>query len=220
MTWKIGDTSRKYEVGPRGGPTTVSTGRGDRGGVSYGTYQLSSKTGTCAKFVKMMGYSQYFGNNQPGTAAFSALWVQAPKKFPAFGEDQHKFILKTHFQVQCDYLKSVGIDLSNHGPAVMDSIWSTSVQFGGNTSLIEKALKGRQVSGLSDEEVVTAIQDYKVANNTSLFKSSSPAVRESTLKRAKAEKTDLIALAKETQESNVPPGLKELFDAISEIGKV
>lgn len=31
MSWKIGDTSRKYEVGPRGGPTTVSTGKGDNG---------------------------------------------------------------------------------------------------------------------------------------------------------------------------------------------
>lgn len=113
----------------------------------------------------------------------------------------------------------VGVDLSNHGPAVMDAIWSTSVQFGGNTTLIEKALKGRQVSGLSDEEVVTAIQDYKIANNSSLFKSSSAGVRESTLKRAKDEKADLIALAKETQETPAPPGLKELFDAISEIGK-
>lgn len=188
-------------------------------GVSYGTYQLSSKTGTCAKFVKMMGYSQYFGNNQPGTPVFSALWIKAPQKFPNFGEDQHEFILKTHFQVQCDHLKMVGVDLSNHGPAVMDAIWSTSVQFGGNTTLIEKALKGRQVSGLSDEEVVTAIQDYKIANNSSLFKSSSAGVRESTLKRAKDEKADLIALAKETQETPAPPGLKELFDAISEIGK-
>lgn len=34
MSWKLGDTSRKYEVGS-GGPGTVSSGKGDRGGVSY-----------------------------------------------------------------------------------------------------------------------------------------------------------------------------------------
>lgn len=30
MSWKIGDTSKKYEVG-KGGPGTVSTGTGDHG---------------------------------------------------------------------------------------------------------------------------------------------------------------------------------------------
>ena len=59
MSWKLGDTSKKYEVG-NGGAGTVSSGTGDAGGVSYGTYQLSSKTGTCAKFVDMMGYKEYF----------------------------------------------------------------------------------------------------------------------------------------------------------------
>lgn len=34
MNWKLGNTSRKYEVG-NGGPATVSSGSGDYGGVSY-----------------------------------------------------------------------------------------------------------------------------------------------------------------------------------------
>ena len=188
-------------------------------GVSYGKWQLSSKMGTCAKFVQMMGYSQYFGNNQPGTPAFSDLWVKAVKKFPNFSEDQHKFIFKTHFQVQCDFLKSVGIDLSNRGPAVLDAIWSTSVQFGGNTSLIEKALKNKQIDNLSDIDIVSAIQDYKIDNNSSLFKSSSDSVRHSTLNRAKDEKNSLIVLAKASNESGIPTELKDLFDAISKIGE-
>src|SRR5262249_46471025 len=40
----LGSLSEKYESGGRG-PGTVSTGKGDLGGVSYGTYQLSSKVG-------------------------------------------------------------------------------------------------------------------------------------------------------------------------------
>lgn len=189
-------------------------------GKSYGTYQLSSKTGTCANFVKIMGYSQYFGNNQPGTPAFSDLWIKAVKKFPNFGEDQHKFIFKTHFQVQCDYLKSAGIDLSNRGPAVLDAIWSTSVQFGGNTLLIEKALKNKDINSLSDVDIVSAIQDYKINNNSSLFKSSSESVRRSTLNRAKDEKNSLIALANaSSNKSDIPVELKNLFDVISKIGE-
>jgi hypothetical protein len=35
--WNLGMTSSRYESGGRGAGT-VSTGRGDHGGVSYGTY--------------------------------------------------------------------------------------------------------------------------------------------------------------------------------------
>nr|WP_259334697.1 hypothetical protein [Pseudomonas sp. DP16D-R1] len=38
--WKLWTTSKRYESGGRG-PGVVSTGRGDRGGVSYGVYQMS-----------------------------------------------------------------------------------------------------------------------------------------------------------------------------------
>jgi len=40
----LGSLSAKYETSGRG-PGTVSTGRGDAGGVSYGSYQLASKLG-------------------------------------------------------------------------------------------------------------------------------------------------------------------------------
>ena len=214
--WHLGDTSRKYEVGP-GGPTTVSSGKGDRGGVSYGTYQLSSKTGTCAAFVKKMGYTRYFGFAEPGSAKFSALCKKAPEYFPDFGEDQHEFIRLTHYQPQVILLNQMGIDPSKSGPAVQDAIWSTSVQFGGGTSLISKSLSGENINKMSDIDIVSAIQDYKIANNSALFKSSSPAVRASTLNRAKNEKADLIKLARtETAENNSLIGsISSIFDAIS-----
>ena len=219
MSWQLGDTSRKYEVG-KGGPTTVSSGAGDRGGVSYGTYQLSSKTGTCAAFVKRMGYTQYFGFAEPGSAKFSALWKKAPEYYPNFGESQHRYILMTHYQPQLDFLKGKGINLSKRGPAVQDAVWSTSVQFGGGTSLIAKSLSGKNVDKMSDADIVSAIQDYKIANNSALFKSSSPAVRASTLNRAKSEKADLIALAKTktVEDDSLIGSIASIFDAISSVG--
>lgn len=182
-----------------------------------GTYQLSSKTGTCAVFVKKMGYTQYFGFAEPGTPKFTALWKKAPEYYPEFGEAQHEFIRLTHYQPQIDLLKQKGIDLTKRGPAVQDAVWSTSVQFGGGTSLISKALSGRNIDKMSDVDIVSAIQDYKIANNSSLFKSSSPAVRASTLNRAKSEKADLIALAQSApaEESTLISSLANLFDALS-----
>lgn len=41
--WYLGQTSTKYETGGRG-VGTISTGKGGHG-VSYGSYQLSSKMG-------------------------------------------------------------------------------------------------------------------------------------------------------------------------------
>lgn len=186
-------------------------------GVSYGTYQLSSKTGTCAAFVKQMGYTQYFGFAEPGSTKFTELWKKAPEYFPDFGEKQHEFIRLTHYQPQIDLLKKNGIDLTKKGPAVRDAIWSTSVQFGGGTSLILKSLSGKNVDKMSDAEIVLAIQDYKIANNNSLFKSSSAAVRESTLNRAKSEKVDLIKLAKiqSEKDNSLIESIASIFDAIS-----
>lgn len=227
MTWTLGDTSKKYEVG-KGGPGTVSTGSGDYGGVSYGSYQLSSKMGTAAKFVEVMGYKSYFAGTKPGTSAFSDLWIKKAKSDPKFGEDQHEFIRRSHYDPQIKFLQQKGIDLSKRGPAVQDAVWSTSVQFGGGTALILRALASkRPVESYDDAAIVTSIQDYKIANNNLLFKSSSPAVRSSTLERAKSEKADLIKLAKQSvpkstesvDDNPVIAALGSFFDSFAEVGK-
>lgn len=216
--WQIGDTSRKYESG-NSGPGTISSGKGDYGGKSYGTYQFSSKMGVVDEFINQFGYEKEFGGLKVGTREFDLKWKQLASD-DKFGEDQHKYILNRYYQPQIDFLKKKGIDLSKKGPAVQDAVWSTSVQFGGGTSLIAKSLSGKNVDKMSDADIVSAIQDYKIANNAALFKSSSPAVRESTLKRAKNEKADLIKLARtETVEDNSLIGsIAAIFDAISTRG--
>jgi hypothetical protein len=218
MNWKLGDTSRKYEVGD-GGPATVSTGRGDYGGISYGSYQLSSKMGTAAKFVEMMGYKSYFAGTTPGSSKFSALWIKKANEDPKFNDDQHEFIRRTHYLPQIKFLQQKGIDLSKRGPAVQDAVWSTSVQFGGGNTVILRALANkRPIEKYSDVSIVTAIQDYKIANNNTLFKSSSSQVRVSTLDRAKREKANLIALANQSpkmaeKEEGIISAIDTIFDA-------
>src|SRR5215203_2261618 len=52
---ELGSLSAKYETSGRG-PATVSTGSGDPGGVSYGSYQMATKTGTVARFVSQADF--------------------------------------------------------------------------------------------------------------------------------------------------------------------
>jgi hypothetical protein len=200
--WVLGQTSKSFESG-KGGAGTVSTGKGDFGGASYGTYQLSSKQGTLQNFLKASGYGSQFEGLEPGTQAFNQRWKYVAQNDPRFGTAQHDFIKQTHFDPQVARLKRAGIDISGRGKAVQDAVWSTSVQFGGETSLIEKALKGKDSARLSDAEFVSALQDYKIAHNDRLFSKSSNKVRAGTLNRARNEKTQLLSLA--AIESKIAP---------------
>ena len=47
---RIGEYVRQFESG-KAGSGAISTGKGDPGGISYGTYQLSSKTGDAQQFI-------------------------------------------------------------------------------------------------------------------------------------------------------------------------
>src|SRR5437868_13354131 len=77
---KLGSLSEKYESGNRG-PGTVSTGKGDPGGVSYGTYQLSSRVGRADAFVKKY-YPEEFKGLKAGTPDFTARWQKLAKDAP------------------------------------------------------------------------------------------------------------------------------------------
>lgn len=191
--WVLGQTSKMFESG-KGGAGTISSGKGDFGGASYGTYQLSSKQGTLQKFLRSSKYGAQFDGLSPGSPEFNAKWKEIAQSDPEFGKSQHDFIKATHFDPQMQRLNKAGIDLSKRGASVQDAVWSTAVQFGGNSSLVEKSLAGKDLSKLSDKDIVSAIQDYKIKNNESLFKNSSADVRKSTANRAIAERNQLFSL--------------------------
>lgn len=190
----LGSVSARFESGGAGAGA-VSSGKGDFGGASYGTHQLSSTTGTLQQYLGQSDYGAQFAGLQPGTPEFNAKWRQLAASDPKFGRDQKDFIGRTHFEPQMAHLAKAGIDLSGKGDAVKEAVWSTSVQFGGKTDLIKKALAGRDLSKMSDADTIAAIQDFKIAKNGSLFKSSSAAVQAGTLRRAGEEKKALLALS-------------------------
>jgi hypothetical protein len=207
--WTLGKTSQFFESGTRGA-AAISSGKGDHGGASYGTYQLASAGGaksTLNKFLAASGYASQFAGLTPGSPEFNAKWKQIAANDPAFGAAQHDFIKSTHFDPQMALLGKSGIDLSKRGAAVQDAVWSTSVQFGGETSLIKSALAGKDPSKMSDAEIVTAIQNFKIAHNSDLFRSSSASTQASTLNRASVERSRLLALAQPLPSPSTSPGI-------------
>ena len=204
---ELGVISAKEESGGKGAGT-VSTGKGDKGGVSYGTYQFASEGGeksSVAKFVKSAGYEKEFTGMVPGSKEFSDKWKQIASTDPEFAKKQHEYIGKTHYAPQVEKLSKAGIDVSKRGRGVQEAVWSTAVQYGAGTSVIERALKGKDVSSMSDAEMIAAIQGYKEANVATHFKSSSPEVQKNILARIKREKQALLQTVSDPYKVGVPP---------------
>ena len=200
--WQLGTVSAHYEANGLH-PGTVSSGQGDHGGVSYGIYQLSSQSGTVQEYLGQSSYGRKFKGLTPATTPFNNRWSDVALSDANFGPDQRDFIAKSHFQPRIDELKANGIDLYQRGMAVQEALWSTSVQYRGLTQQVfEGALQERfgpnyrvNLDRLTDKDVVSAVQDYKLDHVDQNFHSSSALVRESIRDRIKHEKQDLVGLA-------------------------
>jgi murein DD-endopeptidase MepM/ murein hydrolase activator NlpD len=205
---ELGSLSAKYETGGRG-PGTVSTGAGDPGGVSYGSYQMATKMGTVKKFVTQQGFqwAQDFANLTAGTAQFTAVWKRiAAEQTDAFQAAQHAFIKKTHYDLlAAKILTDDSLDVNSRSRALQDVVWSTAVQHGGATPIVHRAcatLTCKPADSNYDEQLIRAVYAErgrkKADGNLAYFSKSSPSVQASVAKRFKNELQDALAmLAKE-----------------------
>jgi murein DD-endopeptidase MepM/ murein hydrolase activator NlpD len=206
MANELGNLSAKYETGGRGAGV-VSTGKGDPGGVSYGSYQMATKTGTVKRFVTQPDFRwrQDFQGLVPGTAPFSAKWKQLAVTEPiAFQEAQHEFIKRSHYDpLVAKTLSEEKLDVNQRCRALQDVVWSTSVQHGGNCVIVRNALKAIQrdfdSSGF-DEMLIRAIYAERgrkrADGNLAWFSRSSPGVQAGVAKRFKNELADALAMLK------------------------
>lgn len=139
----LGSLSEEYESGKRG-PGTVSGGENDPGGVSYGVYQLASKAGTCAAFVRSEGkpWAAELSTGEPGSAAFSAAWDAIAKREPdKFRSAQHAFIERTHYRPVVSAVEDrKAIDLDARCEAVRNMVWSCAVQHRGAPNILITAV--------------------------------------------------------------------------------
>jgi hypothetical protein len=204
----LGSLSEKYESGGRG-PSTVSTGKGDLGGVSYGTYQLASKVGRADEFVQKY-YPKEFEGLKGGTDAFTARWKELAKQQPdKLRANEHAFIKETHYDpLAKKTAKNLDLKIGQRSRALQNVIWSTAVQHGPNTNVVDLAvkplLKKSPITELSDAEIIRAIyaERGRTDDKGALvhFKGNSEAVQKAVANRFVNEERDaLTALEKETK---------------------
>ncbi|GMU01876.1 hypothetical protein KH5H1_59960 [Corallococcus caeni] len=206
---ELGSLSRKYEAR---GPGTVSTGKGDKGGVSYGSYQFASANGSAQSFVNSLkksnpDYYQALSGSKPGSAEFSAKWKQLAAKDPkGFDKAQHDYIKATHYDPgAANIKKATGIDLDKRSAALRDVAWSTSVQHGPGAAddIFKKALAGRDPAKVSDEQLIKDIYAERGRTNASgtlvHFSGNSKDVQQGVANRFKSEVKDALAMLKKEQ---------------------
>lgn len=181
---RLGSISERFESGGRG-PGTVSGGKGDPGGISYGTYQLASRTGTAAAFLRDEG-ARWAGRlcDAPGSAGFSAAWKDiAASEAEAFAAAQHAFIERTHYlPVNRAALAALGYDLDQRHAAVRDAVWSAAVQHGGAAGLVKSAVidadgKADRCTPAHDRALVEALYRRRTDYVRAIAARSAPAVR-------------------------------------------
>jgi LysM domain len=208
--WLPGSLSSKYETGGRG-PGTVSTGIGDAGGVSYGSYQMTSRPrgGTVARFIAEPDFPwrARFAGLTPGAADFSAQWkALAAEAGEAFFAAQHAYIQRTHFDPLVRRIAAEdGLLVTARSHAVQDVVWSTAVQHGPNAPIVHRALLalggGQAVepaSRDSDRKLIVAIYAERGRRDPdgalAHFRRNSQRVQESVARRFIDEQRDVLAM--------------------------
>ena len=206
---KLGSLSAKYESGSRG-PGTVSGGQGDRGGVSYGLYQLASKLGRPAEFLAEEGkpWAPRFAGLVQGTPGFTAVWKQiAAEDGAGFGAAQHEYIQRTHYDVQIEKIRAAsGVKINARSAALRDVVWSTAVQHGGKTSIVADAIAALGIGSDSpefDTRLIDAVyleRGRRDANGILVhFSRNSALVQQGVAARFRSERQDAQAMLKAEQ---------------------
>jgi len=181
---EMGALSSKYETGGKG-VSTVSSGmmgggRPDPGGVSYGSYQMTSQPGggRVSEFVKSKDFpAQFkgaFDGKTPGTKAYSDTWKSLAASNPqALHSAEHNFIQRTHYDPVAKSVQSKsGFDLSKSNPVLRDAVWSTAVQHGPGTSVVNNAFASMKAAGKFNpsspsfnRDAINAIYDARTRAN-------------------------------------------------------
>ncbi|NJR25941.1 MAG: S8 family serine peptidase, partial [Richelia sp. CSU_2_1] len=198
--YELGSLSEKYETGNRG-PGTI--GNDPTGGWSYGTYQLATKPGSLAGFLNSEIASKWSSELKPltpGSEAFNNKWKEIAKKDAEdFSAAQHEYIKITHYDPLANKLKkTLDLDVNKHSKALQNVIWSTAVQHGANTKLVNNALKGKNISRMSESELINAIYaergEKDSAGNLVYFSSSPRNIQKSVANRFVGERSDALAM--------------------------
>ena len=186
----LGSISAKFESGGKG-VETISSGRGDPGGKSYGEFQLASRTGTLKRYLNQSKFREDFKGLRPGTSAFDNKYREIVEtNAAAFSDDQKDFIKRTHFDPLKKQATKLGIP--NH-PAIDEALFSMGVQHGKAKVIVKKAAR-RLNENSSVEDVLQTLYEERIKYTNGL-RSLSSKVKRSLRNRYNRELVDALTLA-------------------------
>ena len=164
--YKLGTLSSNHEA--KGNPAVI--GEDNAGGPSYGMYQISTKTGTMAKYINFLSESSKYSKfskllNEAGgedgallrTNDFENMWVKLSKN-EEFNQSQYDFIIDTHLKPLITAVKEKHIlNVEKRHPVIKDILYSLSVQHYGAPLIVNRALnklKQTKRDNITDEDII------------------------------------------------------------------
>jgi hypothetical protein len=127
-----------HEESGSGGPGTISSGIGDPGRKSYGTYQLNQTTvGSFVTSDLAVAWSREFHGLRPGSGQFDAAWRRVAAREPeAFEDAQYAFLRRENYSRLVERVRrSTGLDVEALGATMRNVVWSTATHQAWNTQL-------------------------------------------------------------------------------------
>lgn len=134
----IASLSAKYES--HGNPGVVSSGSGDLGGISYGSYQLASNTGAVDSFLEwakgysndaLANYARELSKFPINSQEFKKLWRNIGDVDPGgFQELQDAYIMDHYYEAAASALRNNYFETNKHSIAMKAVLFSRSVQYG------------------------------------------------------------------------------------------
>jgi hypothetical protein len=167
-------------------PGKLANGKPDLGGVSYGPYQMTSRTperkdgkwqsrkdgGNVQRFVDSdegKPWASEFAGKPPGSPEFSAAWKRVAAKDPEqFRAANESFIDRTHNRPFVkNFEDQTGIDLRQRSLGLQQAAFSAAVQHGPDERRFadqinaEAARRGVSADKLTDRDICNTIYDER-----------------------------------------------------------
>jgi murein DD-endopeptidase MepM/ murein hydrolase activator NlpD len=167
----LGYVASLYESS--GDPSICVDNPSDPGGLSCGTHQIATNTGTMDDFLNFLAkykpeYYKFFKGVPKNKSTFGPAWVKAStSNANGFAAAQYDFIYVTHYISVNNMLKSsFGFDATKQSRPIQEMIFSFSVQHRYNTPSAWGSALGSSWKGATDKQMATKMYDVRISRWT------------------------------------------------------
>lgn len=200
----IGALAAKYEARKLQGPGTISSGRGDPGGVSYGAFQMNSNGQVVQDFVKSPEASAWAGRfrgKAPVTKPFDDEWRAIAAADPVgFESAQRAYIVRANYSPGAATVRrNARYELDQASPAVRQAFFATAVQHGasGGGGLLVKAVQAvdarmKRSDPRYEPALINALYDYRTEQRRTFARNARAKAAELIRRNRRGEANALI----------------------------